>query len=152
MRLLISILLFIVIFSSIILSLPQEITILEYGLYTCPHCREQKEVLSSLGFSFRYIELQGNETNVMEYLWIYDNFVGDERFVPLVVIIFNETPKMVVVGGGDKDYWLGLIDKASSLQGVLVIDGEGNEKQVSCLLYTSPSPRDGLLSRMPSSA
>ena len=28
------------------------------------------------------------------------------------------------------------------------IDGRGNR----CLLYTSPSPRDGLLSRMPSSA
>ena len=26
------------------------------------------------------------------------------------------------------------------------------EKYPSCLLYTSPSPRDGLLSRMPSSA
>ena len=26
------------------------------------------------------------------------------------------------------------------------------DKSVSCLLYTSPSPRDGLLSRMPSSA
>ena len=26
------------------------------------------------------------------------------------------------------------------------------EKITSCLLYTSPSPRDGLLSRMPSSA
>ena len=25
-------------------------------------------------------------------------------------------------------------------------------KRMSCLLYTSPSPRDGLLSRMPSSA
>ena len=25
-------------------------------------------------------------------------------------------------------------------------------KNISCLLYTSPSPRDGLLSRMPSSA
>ena len=25
-------------------------------------------------------------------------------------------------------------------------------KDISCLLYTSPSPRDGLLSRMPSSA
>ena len=25
-------------------------------------------------------------------------------------------------------------------------------RNVSCLLYTSPSPRDGLLSRMPSSA
>ena len=26
------------------------------------------------------------------------------------------------------------------------------ESDVACLLYTSPSPRDGLLSRMPSSA
>ena len=25
-------------------------------------------------------------------------------------------------------------------------------KEIACLLYTSPSPRDGLLSRMPSSA
>ena len=30
---------------------------------------------------------------------------------------------------------------------------EGNyDRVISCLLYTSPSPRDGLLSRMPSSA
>ena len=28
----------------------------------------------------------------------------------------------------------------------------GNAKDNNCLLYTSPSPRDGLLSRMPSSA
>ena len=28
----------------------------------------------------------------------------------------------------------------------------GFKKSISCLLYTSPSPRDGLLSRMPSSA
>ena len=27
-----------------------------------------------------------------------------------------------------------------------------NEERGDCLLYTSPSPRDGLLSRMPSSA
>ena len=27
-----------------------------------------------------------------------------------------------------------------------------NTKVIDCLLYTSPSPRDGLLSRMPSSA
>ena len=27
-----------------------------------------------------------------------------------------------------------------------------NDKPTVCLLYTSPSPRDGLLSRMPSSA
>ena len=30
--------------------------------------------------------------------------------------------------------------------------GEAIENSIDCLLYTSPSPRDGLLSRMPSSA
>ena len=30
--------------------------------------------------------------------------------------------------------------------------GKKIDKEWSCLLYTSPSPRDGLLSRMPSSA
>ena len=29
---------------------------------------------------------------------------------------------------------------------------KNKEKNKNCLLYTSPSPRDGLLSRMPSSA
>src|SRR5680860_1466741 len=31
-------------------------------------------------------------------------------------------------------------------------DAIGDERALPCLLYTSPSPRDGLLSRMPSSA
>ena len=31
-------------------------------------------------------------------------------------------------------------------------NGERTSKFINCLLYTSPSPRDGLLSRMPSSA
>ena len=34
----------------------------------------------------------------------------------------------------------------------LVILAEGGRSGLICLLYTSPSPRDGLLSRMPSSA
>ena len=36
----------------------------------------------------------------------------------------------------------------------MTITSYGDEKQITqiCLLYTSPSPRDGLLSRMPSSA
>ena len=34
-----------------------------------------------------------------------------------------------------------------------VIDGDAHDLRFKdCLLYTSPSPRDGLLSRMPSSA
>ena len=36
--------------------------------------------------------------------------------------------------------------------GTLNIYGEGSTECTICLLYTSPSPRDGLLSRMPSSA
>ena len=36
-------------------------------------------------------------------------------------------------------------------EGILSISYAGPNTQV-CLLYTSPSPRDGLLSRMPSSA
>ena len=34
----------------------------------------------------------------------------------------------------------------------VIISGDGDAILLSCLLYTSPSPRDGLLSRMPSSA
>ena len=33
-----------------------------------------------------------------------------------------------------------------------LLGGEQAEQGQGCLLYTSPSPRDGLLSRMPSSA
>ena len=48
-----------------------------------------------------------------------------------------------------------LLDNATSqgfqlkITQMAVGDGNGN---ITCLLYTSPSPRDGLLSRMPSSA
>ena len=34
----------------------------------------------------------------------------------------------------------------------IILEDELVDKAVDCLLYTSPSPRDGLLSRMPSSA
>ena len=43
-------------------------------------------------------------------------------------------------------------DGVVSVGDVVTVDlGEGDETYL-CLLYTSPSPRDGLLSRMPSSA
>ena len=37
---------------------------------------------------------------------------------------------------------------------ILIADAEGElkDKDLTCLLYTSPSPRDATLSRMPSSA
>ena len=46
---------------------------------------------------------------------------------------------------------LGLIGATNSVIVVLFVADRGTQL-LGCLLYTSPSPRDGLLSRMPSSA
>ena len=54
----------------------------------------------------------------------------------------------------EDNVWIG--DSAIICKGVTIgknsIIGAGAVVTKDCLLYTSPSPRDGLLSRMPSSA
>ena len=47
-------------------------------------------------------------------------------------------------GTTNRDWWPNQLD--------ISILHQHDEKSNPCLLYTSPSPRDGLLSRMPSSA
>ncbi|MCD6357515.1 MAG: hypothetical protein J7L75_02935 [Thermoproteales archaeon] len=111
--------------------LPQEVVIVEYGMETCPHCSEQKEVLGGLGVPFVYVELLGNETNVMEYLALYDSLIGGERYVPLIVIVINGVVKAAVVGGGDASYWEGVNERAAQVEGVLVVDSEGRERVVT---------------------
>ena len=62
--------------------------------------------------------------------------------------------------GKNKDFSFVDIDEASIYCGydvfltfkIVKIFKESFSKEKDCLLYTSPSPRDGLLSRMPSSA
>ena len=62
--------------------------------------------------------------------------------------------------GGSSSIWFKQIRYFSKFFNLLLIDlrGHGNSKSLiinpfqPCLLYTSPSPRDGLLARMPSSA
>ena len=44
------------------------------------------------------------------------------------------------------------VDDRQSLESELKDAQDALKEHLSCLLYTSPSPRDGLLSRMPSSA
>ena len=45
------------------------------------------------------------------------------------------------------------VSSVNGLVGAVVLDTDDIQELASpCLLYTSPSPRDGLLSRMPSSA
>ena len=59
-------------------------------------------------------------------------------------VLLNALPSGIGVLGtdaGDKPY------------AVIVVTNDLTKKGIkACLLYTSPSPRDGLLSRMPSSA
>ena len=70
-----------------------------------------------------------------------------------VVVSFQaQTPILGAVlpsnSPGVHTLWLPVIP----LQMGLVLKPGSSEPWTACLLYTSPSPRDGLLSRMPSSA
>ena len=67
-----------------------------------------------------------------------------------------------IIGRGAADDKGQLMTFVEAVRAIMATDGklpiratfliEGEEESGSCLLYTSPSPRDGLLSRMPSSA
>ena len=61
-------------------------------------------------------------------------------------------PRILVlgVGGAGGNAINGMID--SGMEGVEFVAVNTDAQDLICLLYTSPSPRDGLLSRMPSSA
>ena len=60
------------------------------------------------------------------------------RFGVLLLVVLLHAPSIDAFAAKAKSSSKGKKAKASSAKG--------------CLLYTSPSPRDGLLSRMPSSA
>ena len=71
----------------------------------------------------------------------------------------NENPDMIFMGGGNparipkmqqvfNSQYKKLCDSSEQLYSTTGV----YQSPQGCLLYTSPSPRDGLLSRMPSSA
>ena len=59
---------------------------------------------------------------------------------------------LVTLNGGYKIYRRWVLDSFSNKLNLVVIGGKTGTGKTSCLLYTSPSPRDDELSRMPSSA
>ena len=88
--------------------------------------------------------------------------IADYKMFPPEMEILDIKPDIVEWGVGGSYLLLDKINhqlvSVGSLRGMQMVGGFGR-KAVSfsepiwvCLLYTSPSPRDGLLSRMPSSA
>ena len=90
--------------------------------------------------------------NIYELGLIYDIKVKDEKFA--IIKMTLTTPNCPVAESLPKEVKEG----AMQVEGIedvdleLVWDPPWNKDMMSCLLYTSPSPRDRSLSRMPSSA
>ena len=76
------------------------------------------------------------------------NFSRNYQAGALSFEIFSNEKKLLSNSGyfPDNRNKLNKLSKSSALQNTLIIE------DYSCLLYTSPSPRDRVLSRMPSSA
>ena len=90
-----------------------------------------------------------------------NKWFGDFQVLSGINLEVMPKEKIVVCGpsGSGKSTLIRCINRLEEHQeGNIIVDGTEisedtkNIEQVSCLLYTSPSPRDGLLSRMPSSA
>ena len=64
----------------------------------------------------------------------------------------NECDLMINIGARFDDRITGKIDEFSPNSKKIHIDIDPSSINKVCLLYTSPSPRDATLSRMPSSA
>ena len=78
----------------------------------------------------------------------------------LVLVVLVSLNLYIIINGSkddDKSHdSISVIDKAIEIQqssiNEISKDLQSFQDPINCLLYTSPSPRDGLLSRMPSSA
>ena len=78
--------------------------------------------------------------------WSYRAGPWFAAFGPRVTVLLPESQRDQVVG-----VW-SLVDGGAAFDDVLDALLASGLSRLPCLLYTSPSPRDGLLSRMPSSA
>ena len=58
----------------------------------------------------------------------------------------------LIAQGEDLQALFEMAEEDDSIEGEVRKEIQSLESMLDCLLYTSPSPRDGLLSRMPSSA
>ena len=75
---------------------------------------------------------------------LYEAISGDEEFI----VLFIYEPLLINDVHYDKRHWRFIEQSLNDIEKKLSL----HHKHLSCLLYTSPSPRDRQKSRMPSSA
>ena len=99
-----------------------------------------------------FLEKELNTEGVPDYPGAYNGLQlqngGEVRRVACAVDASQPVIEKAVAKGAD----LLVVHHGMFWQGVRMLTGSAYTKLKICLLYTSPSPRDGLLSRMPSSA
>ena len=85
--------------------------------------------------------------NCIQYIDNFDPAKSSNPFAYFTQIVYFAFLRRIAKEKRQMEIRDKIIEKSGASE-VFAIDGEGN----SCLLYTSPSPRDATLSRMPSSA
>ena len=135
---------------------------MDYGLVgvsrlTVPNAQSVGLVVGAVGTRYNFFVLVGAGNPGFEVIFLRShgahvtranvhNFVVDSEAVPQIRAVLEQllVQGPGILGLGDDDLFnLGKLVNPPNSEVALA---------VACLLYTSPSPRDGLLSRMPSSA
>ena len=92
--------------------------------------------------------LNSNKALVIDFELNYFNSSSAKQFIQLISKLEDDQFEGKVIWKYPNDHVI-MYDRGKELEAILDVPFEFID---TCLLYTSPSPRDGLLSRMPSSA
>ena len=93
---------------------------------------------------FYYVPFKNQNTQPITVTWD-DRNTDDTTLEPGALFVYRD---IKMSASRPDDIGFRVIDKSTGREVAM----NGRTKFTVCLLYTSPSPRDGLLSRMPSSA
>ena len=86
--------------------------------------------------------------NIKKDFPIFERDINGNKLTYLDSGATSQKPNSVI----DKMTEIYKFNNANVHRGTYVLSAETTQEYESCLLYTSPSPRDATLSRMPSSA
>lgn len=108
------------------LALPPDVTAVEYGMSTCPHCLHMKEILAKMGVPYAFVDVMLSREDGEEYMRLYGMLVGDSTYyVPFTIFLVNGSAKLTVVGAAEPEQLEMLLSKALSSPGILVATVSG---------------------------